>query len=340
MSLRWYESRTNQAALIGGLFVFLAAIAAGLFPHFGRDSYPPVEIKNLTPTGEEVLARLALTPSRQLIDSGAFAGLRSSNLLWSDSLGVAIEKPTAFEWSAGNFGELDEISIADLVMMRWMTDMIAHGFAGDTAKIGARFFGVRLDRPTRVTLGADTKLDSTPIGLNPFRDINYAIGWVRIAYDDISKVPTDSILEFRRYAINTLDSILRKDIPSERKIFSGVFIARIRQENIPNAVFYSWLKRPLIDDALAMVRVSTRTPTFLVVDRDRGTLIYSDALRLENVLIDGKPAKFVTLNRAGYAIEHGSSVHLVMLQYLSTEPKEVLHDLERFLGSVRIRRDP
>jgi hypothetical protein len=260
--------------------------------------------------------------------------------LWNDSLGVAIEKPTTFEWGAGDFGELDEISLADLVMMRWVTDMIAHGSQGDTSKTGARFFGVRLDKPTRVTLTAETKLDSAPIALNPFRDINYLLGFIRLTYgEDISKVPPDSIVEFQRYGISMLDSILRKTIPSERKIYSGVFVARIRQENVPNAAFYSWIKISLLDDALAMVRISMRTPTFLVVDRDRGTAIYSDALRLENVLIDGKPAKFVTLNRAGYVVERGSSVHLVMLQYLSTQPAEVLHDLQRFLGSVRIRSD-
>jgi len=324
----------NQSAIIAGVFILLATVTGGLFTHFNRDRYPAIEIKNLTPTGEQVLARLALTPARQLLDSSAFAAIRQDDLIWNDSLGVAIAKPSSYEWGAGDFGELDDVSIDDVAMLRWFTDITHRGFKDDTARV--RYFGVRLDQPTRITLTSDTKIDSTRIGTNPFRDARYFLGFMRMTYGDyVLKMPVDSLADAQQDAIRSLDSVVTASMPRERKIYNGVFIAQLSAATMPRFAFLDWLKRPLL--AQAIEQISVGSPTVLIIDRDRGTVIFSEAVRIESAIVDGKVVGSVTLNRAGYAIQTGKTVEIVMLQYTSTESKEVLDELQRFLASVKLR---
>ena len=339
MPTKWHESRTVQGALIGGIALVLAAVIAGLFSHFDRDRYPPIEIKNLTPTGEEVLARLALAPSRQLMDSSAFAAIRKNDLIWNDTLGVAIAKPSSYEWGVGTFDSLGTISLEDVGVMHWMGAMLKRGFPIDTLKGKMPLFGVRLNEPTHITLTQQTSLDSTPIGVNPFRDPKYFLGFVRIAMDeeDFRKLPLDSLVLGQREAVRTIDSVLKVTMPAERNVYSGVFVGRLSKEMLPRFSFLDWVRRPLLDDAAASVMISSGLANFEIVDRDRGTVLFSDALRIEHAMVNGKPVASVTINRAGYAIQTGNIVHLVFLQYTSAQPKAVLDELQRYLASVKLR---
>lgn len=340
MSGKWYHSRTNQAALITGIFGLAIAIVVSILSSERRDPYPAIEIKNLTPTGEEVLARLAVTPSRQLMDSSAFAALRSRDVIVNDSLGVLIARPSGYEWGVGDFGELEKISVDDVAVFRWISGMLERGFPQDTA-MPVRYFGVRLDEPARITLTAESRLDSTRVGTNPFRNTRYALGLMRMIYGDyLNQVPEDELAAGQAEMIRTIDSVTRADFPSKRQIFNGVFVARVGPTARRYAEFLSWLKTSPLQHALSVVRVSSRPPSFLVVDSDRGTLLFSDAVLIEDALVNGRIVPAVTLNRAGYMVKTGATVHVVMLQYVSTAPREVLAELERFLSSVRILKEP
>jgi hypothetical protein len=336
---RWYQSRTVVASAIGGLALVLAAIIAGAFAHFDRDRYPPIEIKNLTPTGEEVLARLALAPARQLMDSSAFAAIKSNDLIWNDTLGVAIAKPNSYEWGVGTFDSVGTITLGDVGVLRWFGSLLIRSFPDDSLKGKLPLFGIRLDEPTRVLLNEQTRIDSTAIGVNPFRDPKYFLGFVRVSMGEaeLNKMPFDSLLLGERDAIRTVDSVLKATMPTERKIFSGVYVGRVTKANVPRLTLYDWIKHPLLDDAVAPILLSSGLSNFEIVDRDRGTVLFSDAIRIEGAAVNGKAIGSITLNRAGYAIQAGDAVDIVFLQYTSAQPKKVLDELQRFLESVKLR---
>src|SRR5262245_17890477 len=102
MSGKWYESRTNQAALIGGVALVIGA-AIGALPSILRSRASPqatFEIKTLGQGGEHTLATLAMEPAGQVLDSSAFSRL-SESFIVNDSLGIAFSRPDGQDWTVG-----------------------------------------------------------------------------------------------------------------------------------------------------------------------------------------------------------------------------------------------
>lgn len=334
--MRWYQSRSNQAALIGGVALIVATAVGSVIAVRGRSAYPVLEVKDLTPGGEQTLARLALSPTKQLIDSAGFARLSRDDLLWNDSLGVAIRKPSGFEWGMTKGDSLEVVSLADGTFFHWLFGIIRKGFARELES-NVRFFGVRLDQPTRVGLTAASQVDSTVLGVNPFKDASYFVKWIRGNGGDPSEIPLDSLAQYQREAIAELDSITAARFPVSKQLATGVFVARVGVSELPAGIV-TWAQSPTLDRTVSVVAVGA--PSLLVIDRDRKTALFSVATRMRHIQIDGRPTAYATLNRAGYAIERGKYVYVVMLQYMSTQPSTVLEELQRILESVRLRVDP
>lgn len=335
MGPRWYQSTSNQAALIGGFALIIVALIGGLFALRGRSPYPVLEVKDLTPAGEHVLARLAISPSKQLLDSSAFAALSRDNLLWNDSLGVAIRKPASFEWGTSSSDSLEDASLSDGAFLHWLFTQLRAGFGQATFEGNVRFYSVRLDQPTTIILTASSLIDSTVLGVNPFKDAAYFVRWMRTNYGaSLAAIPIDSLALAQRELIAELDSVTKSYYPLTRRLLTGVFVARVGVAELPTGMT-PWTQVPLLDRALGAVAVGS--PTLLIVDRDRHTALFSVSTQIRNVLLNGRQTPDVTLNRAGYAVERGKAVYVVMLQYLSSQPKPVLDELQRILESVRIR---
>ena len=334
MAQRWYHSRTNQAALIGAAAVVVAAVIAAFVALHGSQPYPTIEVKDLSPNGEQVLARLAISPTKQLLDSVAFAAHRDDNLLWNDSLGVAIRKPVSYEWGTSPADSLETVSGSDEAFVHWLLTQIKRGFNDFDDRI--RFFAVRLDQPTRITITSQSLIDSTVAGYNPFRDVHYFLNWMRANYGPVglAELPKDSVVSFYRQAVVELDSFDKTYYPLQRRLLTGVFVARVRQEDLATGMV-PWAKAPLLDRVVASV--AQGSPNLLVIDRDRGSALFSTAVQLRNILIDGKATPYVTLNRAGYAVQREKTIYVVMLQYLSSQPHSVLEELQRIISSVRLR---
>jgi hypothetical protein len=330
----WYESRTNQGALIGAVGLVIAAAITAVVTARDRAPYPTIEVKDLSPSGEQVLARLALSPAKQLVDSSVFARLRNNDLLWNDSLGVAIRKPVTYEWGASYDDSLESVSISDALFWHWIFGQLHRGF-GTALEDRVRFFAVRLDQPTNITITSESLIDSTSVALNPFRDTKYFMQWMRANYGDaLDKFPADSLVPAYREANRDLDSVARSLYPLKRRLLTGVFVARVQLEDLAKGLT-PWARTPLLDRAVGSVVEGT--PTLFVIDRDRGTALFSSAVQLRNVLINGKQVGYVTFNRAGYAVERDKRAYVVMLQYLSSQPAAVLDELQRILESIRIR---
>lgn len=337
MSQRWYHSRTNQAALIGGAALLLATAIGGIVAIQTRPAYPTIEVKDLTPTGERVLARLALSPTRQLVDSAAFAALQHEDLLWNDSLGVAIAAPTDYVWSVSYSDSLETVSIRETLFHYWLLDQLRTGFGNEALEDRVRFFSVRLDHPTIVTIGADASIDSTKVRHNPFKDTEYFVRWMRTNYGDaLEDIPVDTLAVAYQQLNATLDSIAAVRYPLTRRLLNGVFVGRVQSADLATGLL-PWVAAPLLDRVVASV--AEGTPTLLVIDRDRGSAIFSSAVQLQDVALDGVETSHVMFNRAGYAVARGDAVYVVMLQYLSNQSKAALEELQRLLESVRIRTD-
>lgn len=321
--------------MIGGLALILGALIGAFVALRERSPYPVLEVKDLTPAGEQVLARLALSPSKQFLDSSAFAALSREDLLWNDSLGVAIRRPESFEWGTSSSDSLESASLADGAFFHWLFSQIRAGFGQAALEGNVRFFSVRLDQPTVITLTGSSLVDSTVLGVNPFTDAPYFVRWMRTNYgENIAAMPIDSLALAQRDAIAEIDSVTKAYYPLSRRLLTGVFIARVGLAELPTGIA-PWAQVPLLDRAVGAVAVGS--PTLLIVDRDRHTALFSVSTQLRNVMLNGRPTPDVTVNRAGYAVERGKLVYLVMLQYLSSQPKPVLDELQQILGSVRIR---
>ena len=77
---------------------------------------------------------------------------------------------------------------------------------------------------------------------------------------------------------------------------------------------------------------------FLHVDREAGTAAFNHSVVLENVYVDGTLHGEAVLNRVGYVVARVDRAYLIELQYLSTQPEELLRDLQSFFRSVRLLR--
>jgi hypothetical protein len=324
--------------MIGGIALVASALVAAIVARDSRNPYPTIEVKDLSPNGEQVLARLALSPSKQLVDSSVFASFRHDDLLWNDSLGVVIRKPATYDWGVSYSDSLETVSLSDAMFFNWLFTQIKQGFGTEALEGKLRFFAVRLDRPTIVALSAQSVVDSTIVSYNPFKDMSFFVRWVRTnAGGSLAEVPVDSLALAYREANSLMDSVSKAMYPLTRRLHTGVFVALVQPSDLATGIVPE-VKNPLLDRAVAAV--AEGTPTLLVVDRDRGTALFSTAVQLRHINLDGIKTDHVTFSRAGYAVERGGKVHVVMLQYLSSQPDSVLQELQRVLQSVRIRALP
>jgi hypothetical protein len=256
----------------------MAAAITAVVTMRDRAPYPTIEVKDLSPSGEQVLARLALSPAKQLVDSNVFARLRNDDLLWNDSLGVAIRNPVTDEWGTSYSDSLETISLSDALFWHWIFAQLRRGFEGEALEDHVRFFAVRLDQPTRITITAESLIDSTSVALNPFRDTKYFMRWMRANYGEaLDQVPTDSLVVAYREANRNLDSVAKALYPLKRRLLTGVFVARVQLEDLATGLT-PWVRTPLLDRAVASVEQGT--PTLFVIDRDRGTALFSSAVQL------------------------------------------------------------
>ncbi len=341
MNGRWYESRTVQASIIGGVALVAAAAITALPSIISRRSVSTTfEIKTIGNAGEETLARLALDPTGQVVDSAAFARL-SQSLLINDSLGIAFARPEGQEWTVGPLGKLQDIDLFDLPFFAAFSDMERRGWPRDTVKTQVRFFGTRRDYPVRVRLTTATAIDSVVLGTNRFRDATTTIAWIRaFSGDDYASLPRDSVVAYGVQLFRWMDSLITAKLPADKQLYSGVFIARVTRENFPAGMWTWIMSDDLMENVAAYVRSGLRAPSMLIVDRDHGYLIVNETVRLTNAEVNGQEHKDLILNRIGYAVKAGDAAYMVELQYVSADATSILPELQRVFRSVHLRSGP
>lgn len=338
MGSRWYESRTVQAAVISAVILGGAGIVAAAITAGGRRTPSATfEIKTLGEAGEQTLARMALTPAGQVVDSATFADL-SQSLLVNDSLGVAFARPEGQEWTVGPLGTLQSIDIYDLPYFSFFADMEKRGWKIDTLKTRIRYFGSRRDHPVRIGLGPATAVDSVVLGVNLFADRAWSISFLRSFLDE--RTLRDSGAAWSVQMAQQMDSVISAKLPVEKQLFSGVFVSRVTQENFPPGGFTDWVRSDLMDNVTRSVRAGIRPPSMLIYDRERGHMIINQSIRLTNARVNGLWGSDLIVNRIGYAVRSGDYVYTVELQYVSADPPDILPALQRMFRSVRLRGEP
>ncbi len=344
MAGRWYESRTIQAAaisavILGGAGVIAAIITAGNRAPAAAATF---DIKTLGEGGEQTLARLAMRPTSQLVDSNTFSQL-SHSFVVNESVGVAFERPEGQDWTVGPLGSLQSIDLLDLPFMAAWSDMDERGWPRDTTKTHVRSFGTKRDHAVTIRLDPKCAVDSVELGVNPFTDVSNADAWIRSGYgDQFDKLPSDSIRAYRAEILRWMDSVITKKLPATKQLYSGVFVARVTDQNFPTGFVRVILRKiDFIEKVAGLMRSGLAAPTMLILDRERGYVVLNETMRLTNVSVNGQEHTDLIVNRVGYAVVVGDAVaYVVMLQYVSADPPEALTQLQNVFQSIRLRGSP
>lgn len=337
MAQKWYQSRTNQGAVIGGLFLVLAAFVSGWYSSGSSDrGIPTLEIRTVAEGSEQVLARLALDPRGRVVDSLDFTRLRSEMLV-DQEMGIAIELPTKQQWTAGALGNPGVVSLALVPWLGEYVDNLRAAWEVETWP-EVKYFGVRLDHPTRIRIAATSKIDGVTVGENPLDDSEFRRSFRRlITASAESQASEFQVEEYLRTEHARTDSVIASRLPRDTTVYSGVFVAELDSERLPPVVLGLSKYMPLLDRAVGTFAMSIFPPDFLYLDRNAGTALFNVRTRLSDVWVNDEYTKEAIINEAGYAVQVDNRVYVVLLQYVSTEPREVLTELERFFRSVRLR---
>lgn len=337
MAQKWYQSRTNQGAIIAGVFLLLAAFVSGwLSRGTPARGIPELEIRTMADGSEQVLARLALDPRGRVVDSLDFTRLRSEMLV-NHEMGVAIELPTAQKWTSGDVGRPGAVTLA---LVPWLGDYIDNlRVAWDVdAWPEVKHFGVRLDHPTRVRVTPLSKINGVSVGENPLDDSGFRDVVRRLVTSGEEPPPSDfDVEEFLRFERERTDRVIQSRLPRDTVLFSGVFVAELDSERLPPVHLGLHKYMSLLDRAVGSFAMSVIPPDFLYLDRTAGTALFNVRTRLSGVWINDEYTEEAIINEAGYAVQVEDRVYIVLLQYVSNEPREVLTELERYFRSVRLR---
>ncbi len=338
MTQRWYESRMNQAAAIGGFFVLAAAIAGSFFAARRPPDLTELEIRTRVGGAQAVLTRIALDPEAQLVDSATFQQLASNLVIVTDSFGVAIAKPDEYYWTLGEVGRPSRLSILDVPTYGLSVRVFMSLFGPDTLP-ALRSFGVRLDTPLHLEFTNRSTIDGLAFTRNPYDDDLLLDRALDALYDgDLSDVPPSELGEMREYFRSVMDSIIAADLTKETRVDVGVFVTPVDEKNLRASGRGAFKRQTLLDDAVVLLNNPFVAPTFLYVDREGGMAAFNHSVVLEDVLVDGVTTAEAVLNRVGYVVDLGGRAYLIELQYLSTQPESTLRDLQGFFRSVRILR--
>lgn len=338
MAGKWYESRINQAAMIGGVFLVLATIAGTLLGRRHESRIPPLEIKTLTDGSPQVLARLALDPRQFVTDSATFGDLSASVLVVNDSLGIAIERPTDYRWRAGALEKPGRVDLDVIPFFKEAGEGVLRALQIDTIS-PLQYYGVQQDHPVKLTLNRNSRVLGIPVGKNPAQDQDFVSSMLRLSgFDDLSDA---ELAEARREWRAQIDSLLDAELPKEISVYPGVYITAITQSRFEGLDFYPWVDIGFFDKiVVAMVANYLSPPTFLYVDRDAGIIAFNKSVIINNASLNGTPTDDVIVNEVGYAVQSGEMIFTVFLQHVSSQDEKVLSELERFLRSVRLRTHP
>lgn len=332
----WYHSRMNQAAFITGVCAIIAAVLIAFGPRPGPES-SFFEIQGMDESGQLALARIALDPIRPILDSTSFGSLEST-LFVDDSTGVAFSRPVGQEWTVGAVGRLMSVTLADIPLLGLVAEAEQQGWPSDTLAAQLQYVGVRRDHPVSIMLTTRTRVGDVELGHNPFNDPEYAIGWLRMLYGQLfSEIPIDSLVVYARNAMAQMDSIIGARLPITRDLFTGVYVARITTDVMPGQGILRWMNLDLLENVARHSRSGPNLPSMLLVNRERGFAIVNESFAILNAVVNGVAGTGVIVNRLGYAVRSGDDVYLVLLQYISADPPELVAELERVFRSVRLK---
>lgn len=337
MTTKWYESRTNQAAMIGGLFLLAStSVAAYLGSRRATQPLPTLEIKALEGGRDKVLATLALRPDRQLLDSAAFAALEPSYLLLSDTFGIAIQKPTGYQWTAGRLESPGSVSLEEMPIIGAIAEETRKAWGIDST-YDLSYFGVRLDKPARVRVSNRSRLDSIPLGDNPFRNAQLLSRFEKYVFaDDVTAGVVDR-MRFRREIQDWSDSLIHARLPTTVDLYSGVFIAPITESRLPPFAPIPWHYLEPFDKVLVALAPIIPPPRLFYTDRQAGIAALNETATLANVELNGVMVPSLVVNRIAYVVRVESVVYAVLLQYVSQNDDAAVPELERLFQSVRLR---
>jgi hypothetical protein len=326
----------NQAALITGMCGIIAALVVTLPSRRGPAS-PFFEIQGMGEAGQIALAKLALDPTRPLLDSVSFAELEQT-LFIDDSLGVAFSRPLGQEWTVGNLGQVTTVSSTDIPLLGLFAEAERNGWPSDTLARQLHNLGARRDHPVKITLTAQTRIGSVELGTNPFRDGSYAVGWLKMIYgESFVDLPRDTVVANVRQMVVDMDSIIGARLPISKELYSGVFIAQAEPGSFQSDGLLGWMNWDLLESVARHSRAGPSLPSMLLVNREQGFAIVNESYTIVNAIVNGTAGSTAIVNRLGYAVRSGEAVYLVLLQYVSADSQEIVTELERVFRSVRLR---
>lgn len=334
---RWFQDRTVIAAIIGGVFLLLSTAVGGYFATKKPEPLPPLEIKTITEGKERVLSTLALRPEAYVVDSAGFVELSDDYVVLSESLGVAIARPTAQEWTVGRITRAGSVSLIDIPYVAYIADKFAKEWQVDTTLWGARL-GVRLDLPFKITLNRESVISGIPVGENLLDNADIA---ELIVNGQLRENDRDANWFERKQVRDELwremDSITAAGLPVTKDVYSGVFIAPITQAVPPKYLGIGWHHLSLFDKVGLMLRPGVAVASLNYSDREERIALFNESVELGNVDVNGVKRDRVIINTLGYGIQVDTVVYLVGLQFLSDQDEATLQELKRFFRSVRLR---
>lgn len=334
---RWYQDRTVIAAIIGGVFLLLSTAVAGYFATRSTDPLPPLEIKTITDGKERVLSTLALRPESYVVDSATFLDLSDDFVVLSDSLGIAIARPTEQQWTVGRITRGGSVSLLDIPYVAYISEAYARAWKIDTTRWGTRF-GVRLDLPFKITVDGESAVSGIPVGENLMDNADIAELMVNETLEETGQdVNWFERKQVRDELRGQMDSLNAANLPVTKDVYSGVFIAPFTESMLPQYLGIGWHHLSLFDKVGVMLRPSVAIASLSYSDREERVALFNESVELRNVEVNGARREKVIINTLGYGIQVDTVVYLVGLQFLSGQDEATLLELKRFFRSVRLR---
>lgn len=326
-----------SAAIIGGVFLLLSTAVGGYFATRNPDPLPPLEIKTITEGKERVLSTLALRPESYVVDSATFLDLSDDFVVLSESLGIAIARPTGQEWTVGRITRGGTVSVLDIPYVAYMADEFAKAWQVDTTRWGSRF-GVRLDLPFKITVNRESVVSGIPVGENLMDNAEIAEVMVTQSLNEAEQDANwFERKELREELRRQMDSLNAAGLPVTKDVYSGVFIAPFTEALLPKYLGVGWHHLSLFDKVALMLRPGVALASLSYSDREDRVSLFNESVELRNVDVNGVRREKVIINTLGYGIQVDTVVYLVGLQFLSGQDEATLQELKRFFRSVRLR---
>jgi hypothetical protein len=104
---------------------------SGYFATKKSDPLSPLEIKTITNGKERVYLALR-SGQKHMFDSAAFLDLTDDYVVLSDSLGIAIARPTEQEWTVGRITRGGSVSVLDIPYVAYAAEEFAKDWQVDS----------------------------------------------------------------------------------------------------------------------------------------------------------------------------------------------------------------